>query len=93
MIWQWMKDKKPLPAYLKRREEGNVTIAYGKSLEICYLNRTGGEILSLCDGKRSLGDIERVMLSKFSVEPEVLQNDLVEIVRDLQWKRLLILEE
>ncbi len=93
MIWQWLKEKKPCATYLKRREEGRVTVVCGKTLEICYLNRSAGFLLSLCDGKRTLGDIEREMLSAFSVDPAMLQKDLVDIVRDLQWKRLLVVEE
>lgn len=64
-----------------------------KTLEICYLNKTSGLVLSLCNGKNSIADIRNYMLAHFEVEASELEDDLVNIIRDLQWKQMVVLEE
>lgn len=91
-VYEWMSLKKPIQIVIKCRQEGDFFIAYGKNLDISYLNKTSGLILSLCDGKNSVEDIKKHMLNRFDVDEESLEEDLVNIIRDLQWKQMLVLE-
>lgn len=47
----------------------------------------------LCDGKRTINDICNHMLSEYQVSPEIIQNDIVKIIRDLQWNKLIKLSK
>lgn len=93
IVYKWMSSKKPIQLVIKCRKEGDFSIVYGKTLEICYLNKTSGLVLSLCNGKNSIADIRNYMLAYFEVEASELEDDLVNIIRDLQWKQMVVLEE
>lgn len=92
IIYSWMEKKIPVGQILKCRKNGDFEIVYGNALEICYLNKTSSIILHLCDGNHSIGDIKEYLLNKFDADENALENDLVDIIRDLQWKRLVVLE-
>ena len=92
IIWDWIKEKKIIDISLKKRKEGNVVVVYGKNLEICYLNKIGGGILYLSADNITIKEISSKLLSKYDVDEKVLHDDLIEIIRDLQWKRIIKLE-
>ena len=92
IIWDWIKEKKIKDISLKKRKEGNVVVVYGKNLEICYLNKVGGEILYLSADNITINEISIKLMSKYDVDEKVLHDDLIEILRDLQWKRIIKLE-
>ena len=52
LIWDWVKNKRPVDISLKKRIEGDVVVIYGKTLEICYLNKVGSQILQYSDGEK-----------------------------------------
>lgn len=91
-VWSWLKDKRPVDISLKKRTEGSVTIAYGKELDMCYLNRVASDFLALSDGTNTVDDIARQLLALYSVKEEELRSDLVDLARSLQWQRLIRLE-
>lgn len=93
ITWNWIKNKKPCDISIKKRMESDTLIVYGKTLEISYLNKTGARILDLSNGIRTLDDISRKLLEIYDVEEEELNFDIITIVRDLQWKRILKLED
>lgn len=92
LIWDWVKDKRPVDISLKKRMEGDVTVIYGKTLEICYLNKVASRILHYSDGKKTLSEVADQLLNIYDVDENILQNDIVELIRDMQWKRLIKLE-
>ena len=92
MIYEWMKNKRPRASFLKRRPNEDMLIIESKDLNIFYLNKTAAYFVSLSDGNHSIDDIKNKMLEKYDVSVEELENDLVETVRDLQWKSLIVLE-
>ncbi len=93
IIWDWLKNKKLIDISLKRRKEDNVVVVYGKNLEICYLNKVGGEILMYATSGITIEEISKKLLSKYEVYEKDLQNDMIEIIREMQWKRIVRLEE
>ncbi len=92
LIWDWVKNKRPVDISLKKRIEGDVVVIYGKTLEICYLNKVGSQILQYSDGEKTLSEIADRLLNIYDVDENILQNDIVELIRDMQWKRLVKLE-
>ncbi len=92
LIWDWVKNKRPVDISLKKRMEGDVAVIYGKTLEICYLNKVASQILQYSDGKKTLSEMADQLLRIYDVDEDILQNDIVELIRDMQWKRLVKLE-
>lgn len=93
ITWEWIKNRKPVNISIKSRMEGNVMVVYGKTLEISYLNKVGSRILQLSDGNNTIEDICNKLLQIYAVEKNELQADIVDLIRELQWKRLVRLEE
>lgn len=92
LVWDWVKNKRPVDISLKKRMEGDVAVIYGKTLEICYLNKVASQILQYSDGKKTLSEMADQLLRIYDVDEDILQNDIVELIRDMQWKRLVKLE-
>lgn len=93
MIFQWIRYKKPKSVFLKKRTNENMLIVCSKELNIYYLNQTAAFLLNSSNGENSIDDIKKDMLAKYEVEEGVLENDLVDTFRDLQWKNLIVMEE
>lgn len=92
IIWEWIKGKIPVNCYIKKRIEDDVMIIYGKELEICYLNKIGARFIELCDGNNTFDDIVNRLMEVYDVDGNTLKCDIIELSRDLQWKRLIKLE-
>ena len=59
----------PKPTTIKYRKDGNFYLAVGLCKgDILSLNSIAGEILSYCDGIRTIGDIKDILREKY---PEV----------------------
>ena len=48
--------------------------------------------MKLSDGKNTVDDIKRKLLTCYDVDEKELEDDIVDIIRNMQWKRLMILE-
>lgn len=92
IVWEWIKHKKPVNISLKQRMEGNVVVICSRTLEICYLNKIGGQILEFSDGLNTLDGIAKRLLKIYDVDEQELRSDIVDLIRELQWKRLIKLE-
>ncbi|MBQ3681808.1 MAG: PqqD family protein [Succinimonas sp.] len=93
MIWKWLENKKPVCIALKTRKEGDITVACSSKLEVFYLNITASFLVNMADGRITLSEIAKIMLEKFEVSEPDLINDLVEVIRQLQWKRIIKLND
>ena len=92
MIFEWLEDKIPRVSFVKQRMNDDVLIICADSLTIYYLNATAAFFIELADGKSTVGDIKRKFLARYDVDERELESDFVEMIRDLQWKRILTLE-
>ena len=92
MVFDWMKSKVPRASFLKSRMNDEVMIVCADSLIIYYLNATAAFLLNNVDGVSTVDEIKQKFLAKYAVDERELENDLIEVVRDLQWKKILILE-
>ena len=93
MIFAWLENKIPHVTFVKRRMNDDVLIICSDSLTIYYLNLTAAMFIELADGKLTVGDIKNKFLARYEVDEQELENDFVEMIRDLQWKKILTLED
>ncbi|WP_406041564.1 PqqD family protein [Succinimonas sp.] len=93
MIWKWLENKKPVCIALKTRKEGDITVACSSKLEVFYLNITASFLVNMADGRITLSEIAKIMIENFEVSEPDLINDLVEVIRQLQWKRIIKLND
>ena len=92
MIFAWLENKIPRCSFVKKRMNDDVLIICADNLTIYYLNTTAAFFIELADGKSTVGDIKRKFLARYAVDERELENDFVEMIRDLQWKKILTLE-
>ena len=92
MIFAWLENKIPRCSFVKKRINGDVLIICADNLSIYYLNTTAAFFIELADGKLTVGDIKKKFLARYDVNERELENDFVEMIRDLQWKKILTLE-
>ena len=93
MIFNWLAKKIPQCSYLKKRRDGEILIVCAENLSIYYLNSTAAFFIELANGKNSVGEIKNKFLERYNVEEKEIENDFVEMIRDLQWKKILVLED
>lgn len=92
MVFTWLENKIPRVSFVKRRMNDDVLIICADNLTIYYLNATAAMFIDSADGTATVGDIKRKFLSRYDVDERELENDFVEMIRDLQWKKILTLE-
>ncbi len=92
MIFEWLENKIPRVSFVKRRMNDDVLIICADNLTIYYLNATAAMFIDSADGKSTVGDIKRKFLARYDVDERELENDFVDMIRDLQWKKILTLE-
>ena len=92
MIFSWLEGKVPRLTFVKKRMNDDVLIICADNLSIYYLNSTAAFFIELADGTATVGDIKRKFLARYAVDERELEADFVEMIRDLQWKHILILE-
>ncbi len=92
MIFEWLENKIPRVSFVKQRMNDDVLIICADNLTIYYLNATAAMFIDLADGTATVGDIKQKFLSRYDVDERELENDFVEMIRDLQWKKILTLE-
>ena len=91
MVYNWIKDKIPTLSIVKQRDNGDILIVCNNGLEILYFNQTSKDIISLINGTRTIDEIKRIMLSRYDVGEELLELDLIDVIRDMQWKKIVYL--
>jgi len=79
----------PHTKILKLREEGEILIVINLRTETFFLNEVAKDFLLLCDGQRRLSEIIDELCEIYEVDKNILTEDLIEIIRDLQYKRIL----
>lgn len=83
-----LRDFIPVPTMLKCRENGDFLIISNHRGEIYYLNNVAQDIWNLFNNDRSIEVILESMLEEYDVERSILENDLINFIRDMQWKEV-----
>ena len=76
---------------LKFRAEENVLIVVSREQELFFLNEVAKDFLLLCDGRR-LKEIIDALGEIYDAEKNQLTDDLMDLIRDMQYKRVLRME-
>lgn len=83
---------RPRNIVLKCKIEDNIMLVVNEEFSLFFLNETAKEFLLRCDGLTSFKEITRQLLGIYEVEEECLVNDLVDVIQDLQKKRLIYID-
>lgn len=96
-IYQSMKKLIPSRTCLKYRDNDEFLIVSSKNGEIFYLNGSAKLIYQLFDGHKTIENVLFDLKNKYEArneeDIEVLQHDLIEIIRDFQWQNVIQLME
>ena len=90
-MYELWRNLVPCKNALKEKENGEFLIVSSARLEIFYLNDSAREVFSLMDGCSSINQIIDRLMTIYDVDRAVLQNDIIDVIRDLQWKNLVSL--
>ena len=91
--YNFIKDFVLYQQYSKKREDGDFLLISSPRLEMLFLNEVAKDFYSKVDGNKSLKEIINQLLEEYEVDKDILINDIVNIVRDFQWKGILELKE
>ena len=84
----------PFRKELKFRIEGNIGIVCNaEDFRVNYLNETALIIFQLIDGERDVGEIAQSFLQNAEVDRPLFERDLIEILRNFQWQKLITLKQ
>ncbi len=75
--------------HLKIREDSNYLIVSTKDHNILFLDEVSKDFYLKIDGEKELETIIHELLLIYEVELEILINDIIDLVRKLQWKNIL----
>ncbi|MDO4628317.1 MAG: PqqD family protein [Planctomycetia bacterium] len=91
-VYESLKNSTPLPIWKKMRVDGDFLIISNHHLEIHFLNSTAKDIVELI-GNNTIDQICELMLKMYDVERTILQQDVLNTIRYLQWKQLIQLKK
>lgn len=92
-IYEKMKRLIPIKNTQKYRDDGEFLIIMSHGHSIRYLNEVAKDFYLLSDGNRKVEDIVEIMLDEYEVPRDILENDILELIRNLQWNKLILLKE
>lgn len=92
-VYEMIKEYIPIKNILKEKENGEFLILANKNSDIYYLNDMAKEMYLLINDKININDVYIKIKSEYDVSEDELQNDIVDFIRDLQWKGLIRLKE
>lgn len=92
VVKEILSESVPHTKILKSREEGTTLIVVNLHMETFFLNEVAKDFIQLCDGKRRLIEIIENLSEIYEVEKDILTDDLMEIIKDFQYKRILHME-
>lgn len=94
MVYEMIKKLVPVLMIKKLRLDSDFTIVSSfDDLQLYYFNSNTSYFFSQIDGRKTIEEIVEGLKKEFDVENEVLENDYVDFIRDLQWKKLIKLKE
>lgn len=93
LIYNKLSHLIPFKNCIKERENDEILIVSTENSDIIYLNETSKDFFTLCDGKKNIENIKQQMLLIYEIPEEELENDIVALIRDMQWNNILVLKE
>jgi hypothetical protein len=87
-----IKDLIPIPLNIKTRGNGEFLTVCSPKLDIFHLNSVAKDFYLLLDEKKTVASICTELSAMYEVEFDTLTNDIVNLVRDMQWQTILNLK-
>lgn len=91
LVYDSLKNMIPKILAIKQRENNEFLIVESADLQIFHLNETAKDFIELCDEQRNIDEIVDKLSTIYEVDIELLKNDIIDLIRDLQWKKILTL--
>ncbi|MCX7068093.1 MAG: PqqD family protein [Methylococcales bacterium] len=80
------------PCYRKARLDGtDFLIVMNDNLETFYLAATAKEIMETISAGIKVDDIYQKLQTEYEVDAMTLKSDIMEFLKDMQWKRVICL--
>ena len=92
-MYQYFSKLIPVRFCQKYRRDSEFIIVTNMANKFLYLNNTAADFFELCDGQNTINDIVHILLSEYDVEIDVLQRDIISIIRDFQWGKIIKLSK
>ena len=92
LVYNFLKNACPQKNCVKEKVNDDFLVVSAPDLSIYYLNETARLFYELIDGKSSIDSIVEALAAEYEVDRATLQEDIILLVRDLQWKKLLVLQ-
>lgn len=92
MVKEILLKSAPKNIALKWQQNDNVLVVMSCDKKLFFLNEVAKDFLQLCDGKRTLIEIIENLSENYDVEKNILTDDLMDLIQDLQYKRILYVE-
>ena len=89
MIYDMIKSLIPYKSCQKYRCDSEFTLVNNYLNKMVYLNATASDVFLLCNGRNSIEEICKKMLCDYDVSYDIIKNDIVKIIRDLQWNNII----
>lgn len=93
IIFEKMCGLIPFKTCIKERENEEFLIVSNSKLDIVYLNETSKDFYNLCNGSYNISQICDKMLAVYDISSDILEDDIVALVRDMQWNNLINLKK
>lgn len=91
-VYEKVKTLYPVATAIKARKDGEFLILSNESGDIQFLNDVALEIYHLFNGQNNIESIVSSIYDLYDVDMKELEEDVVGLVRDLQWKHLIKLK-
>ena len=75
-------------AHKFRKEENDIILVMAENQTLHFLNDIAGKFFLLCDGHNSVNTIIDTILNEYDVDRSVLEDDIVELIKSMQYKRI-----
>lgn len=91
-VYELLKSLVVISNATKTRVDGDFLIVMSPSHSIQYFSDVAKDFFMEIDGKKTIDNIKDLLLREYDVAEAVLISDLTELIRDLQWKNLILLK-
>ena len=83
----------PFKTCIKYKENENLLIVSNTNSDVLYLNETSKDFYLLCNDERTIDEITDAMLEIYEISKDEIIDDIISMVRDMQWNNILNLKE
>lgn len=91
MIYEVMKNLVLISNAVKIRNDGEFLVVMSPTHSVQYFSQVAKDFFIAIDGTKTIDDIKNYLSKEYDVEDDIIISDLIELVRDLQWKNLILL--